>query len=459
MFLDNFEKFGVTADANKILPGMVYVDLLENKNRKEIYDAYKNGASVIYTTQNISDPELPVIKVNDVQETMLLLLDSYFKKPQNKIKLVAVSGSSDKDIVMDLLNKMLCKGNAGYEQYLNSINNMNIEDMYEYIDNLAAEGDLILPLMIDYKLKYFKFVRGFNFDCALITGITSIDMKDKNYVLNGISSFATRISPNRPIIINNDDPMLLKAVEANKNTILISYGLNKKAAVTATSIDENLQTNFTYCLQRSFTTNSGQLLEPFEMPITMNMLDNRSLYNALGAITCALYYDVDIAHIQEILKAYRPPHRRFELTAHGEVTILDNCCSSAGELDKLLESAQGLNYRKIKMMISVNRSEETFALESILQVLSQWSDVLGVSDVVFCGCTDINDELQPLTLHEIRHLNKAMNSIAKVKYFDKLGDAAEFMKKKLEPGDLLILAGGDEMNTSRSMMTNQSRLH
>lgn len=459
MFLDSFEKLGVTADSSKVLPGMVYVDLLESKSRKEIYHAYKNGASVIYTTQNISDPELPVIKVNDVQETMRLLLDNYFRKPQNKIKLVAVSGSSDKNVVMDLLYKMLCRGEADYEKYLNSIKNMDIEDMYEYISNLAAEGDLILPLMIDYKLKYFKFIRGFSFDCALITDVTSIDVKDQNYVLNGISSFAARISPNRPIIINNDDPMLLKAIEANKNTILISYGLNKKAAVTATSIEVNLQTHFNYCLQRSFTTNSGQLLEPFEMPVTMNMLDSRSLYNALGVITCALYYDVDIERIQETLKAYRPPQRRFELTVYGAATILDNCCSSAEELDKLLEAAQGLNYQKMKLMISVNRSEEAFSLENILKVLNQWSDVLSISDVVFCGCTDINDKLQPLTLHEIRHLNKVMNSIMKTKYFDKLGEAAEFMRKKLEPGDLLILAGGDEMNTSRSMVTSQSRLH
>jgi UDP-N-acetylmuramoyl-L-alanyl-D-glutamate--2,6-diaminopimelate ligase len=459
LFLDNFENFGVTADCNKVLPGMVYVDLLESKGRKELYHAYKNGASVIYTTQNISDPELPVIKVDNVQETMLLLLDTYFKRPQNKIKLVAVSGSRDKDLVMDLLYKMLCKGNPRYEHYLNSIHHMSIEDMYEYINNLAAEGDLILPLIMDYKLKYFEFARGFSFDCALITSVNSIDIKDAGYVLNGIRSFATKIAPNKPIIINNDDPMLLKAVEANKDTLVITYGLNKKATVTATSIDINIQTTFHYCLQRSFTTNRGQLLEPFEMPVTMNVPDSKSIYNALGAITCALYYDVDIEHIQDVLKAYKPPHRRFELIAHGEVTLLDNCCSGAGELDKLLEATQGLNFQRIKMILSIHKSGETYELQNILEVLGQWSGVLRISDVVFCGCMDIDSELQPLSIQETRYLSKSMTSIAKMKYFDKLKDAAEFMRKKLEPGDLVILAGGHEMNGARSMMTTQIHLH
>lgn len=106
MFMDNFERFGVTADCKKVLPGMVYVNLPENKSRREIYNAYNNGASVIFTTQNISDPELPVIKVSNVYETMLLMLNKHFQSPQERVKLVAVSGSNDKDIVLDLLYEM-----------------------------------------------------------------------------------------------------------------------------------------------------------------------------------------------------------------------------------------------------------------------------------------------------------------------------------------------------------------
>ena len=105
--MDNFEGFGVTADWQKVLPGMVYVDLLENKSKKEIFNAYQNGASVIFTTQNITNPELPVIKVNNVYETLLLMLNKHFNSPQDKLKLVAISGSNDKDIVLDLLHKIL----------------------------------------------------------------------------------------------------------------------------------------------------------------------------------------------------------------------------------------------------------------------------------------------------------------------------------------------------------------
>ena len=61
LFMDNFERFGVTADWQKVLPGMVYVDLQENKSRKGIMNAYHNGAALIFTTQNITNPELPVI--------------------------------------------------------------------------------------------------------------------------------------------------------------------------------------------------------------------------------------------------------------------------------------------------------------------------------------------------------------------------------------------------------------
>lgn len=466
MFVDNFEKFGVTADSKKVLPGMVYVDLQDGKSRKEIYQAFNNGASVIFTTQNISNPELPVIKVNNVYETMLLLLNKHFQSPQNKVKLVAVSGSNDKDIVMDLLYNILGEKRLefkhdeerGFVHHFNALNNMTIEEIYEYINKLAASGEHFMPIVVDYKLKYFRFINSFHFDSALITGVNSLDVSDRNYVLGGIRSFIMQIPENKPIIVNVDDDMVLKALEASKNTIVISYGLNKKAAVTATSIDVNQQTTFNYCLQRSIKTNSGKLLEPFEMPITMNMLGSRSIHNALAVITCALYYDIEIEHIKGALKSYVTPSRRFEISSWRGIALLDHYCSSAGELDKTLESLQMFNYSKLKLLIAVNKDEGWYNIDGISKVLGQWSDILKINEVVLCGCLDMNHQLKPLSINDIRKLKKIFDSTMSLKYFDKLHDASEYISNNASEGDLIVLAGGDEMNSAKSLLDKQHKL-
>lgn len=462
MFTDNFEKFGVTADWKKVLPGMVYVDLQESKSRKEIYNAYHNGASVIFTTQNISNPELPVIKVNNVYETMLLMLNKHFHSPQNKVKLVAVSGSNDKDIILDLLYKVLgekSKINLEEEKeflkYFSSLNSMTIEDMYEHLDKVASIGEHFMPIIVDYKLKYFRFINSFKFDCALISGVTNYEMGDQSYVMESIRSFVAQIPENRPIIVNNEDDMTLKALEASKNTIVITYGLNKKAAVTATSIDVNQQTTFNYCLQRSFITSGGKLLEPFEMPIHMNMHGSKSVQNALAVITCALYYDVDIEHIKSALKSYIAPRRRFEIAEVRGLTVLDNYCTGVGELDKTLEGLQLLNYNKLGLLLAVNKNEDWQDREGILTVLKQWSSILGLKEVVLCGCIDINEKIHPLSINDIRKFKKALNDLIEIRYFDKLQNAIEYMTAYVRSGDLLVFAGGEEMDNAKAMLEKQ----
>ncbi|OGO79035.1 MAG: hypothetical protein A2Y23_14425 [Clostridiales bacterium GWB2_37_7] len=463
MFTDNFEKFGVTADWKKVLPGMVYVDLQESKSKKEIYSAYNNGASVIFTTQNISNPELPVIKVNNVYETMLLMLDKHFHSPQNTVKLVAVSGSNDKDIILDLLYKVLGEKNRKFKaeeekefmKYLNSLKSMTVEDIYERLDKMASIGEHFMPIVVDYKLKYFRFINSFRFDCALISGVNSMDMVDKNYVLESIRGFIAHIPESKPIIVNNDDDLVLKALGASKNTIVITYGLNKKAAVTATSIDVNQQTTFNYCLQRSFYTNSGNLLEPFEMPITINMLGSKSIHNALAVITCALYYDIDIKDIKDALLGYVSPSRRFEISDIKGIRILDNYCSSAGDLDKTLEGLQLLNYNTLGLLLSVNKTEDWQDMNSIIRVMNQWSSILGIHEVVMCGCIDINEKITPLSINDIRKFKKALNDLPQIRYFDKLQNAIAYMSTYIKDGDLLVLAGGDEMNNAKGILEGQ----
>lgn len=462
MFLDNFEKFGVTADSKKVLPGMVYVDLQENKNRKELYNAFNNGASVIFTTQNISDPELPVIKVNNAYETMMILLNKHFHSPQDKAKLIAVSGSNDKDIVADLLYKTMNKGAAsndliGREQleYTNLLKSMTIEDIYELLNSIEPGRIHYAPIIVDYRMKYFRFLNSFMFDCALITGVNSFDAGDSSHVLNSIRSFVSQIPTNRPIIINNDDDMVLQALEKCKDNIVISYGLNKKAAVIATSIDISQSVTFNYCLQRNFITNSGNVLEPFEIPITMNMMGSRCVYNALAVITCALYYDIDIEQIKKTLQNYNMPNRRFEINAVKDVYLFDNYCNNEGELDKTLEAVQMLHYNKLDVILSINKNDDWKSIDEIVKVFAQWSDILRISEIILTGSIDMGSELTPWSITDIRRLKKSLLSFVSVKYLENLKDALQHAASKARAGDMLVLTGGDGMNGAKELIERQ----
>lgn len=450
--LDNFERFGVTADCKRVLPGMVFVDLNEGKNRKEIYNAFDNGASLIFTTQNITDPKLPVIKVNNAYETMLILLNKHFNKPQDKVRLIAVSGSNNKAVVLDMLNKLLEDKEAVFSQFAGSFDSITIEDMYEYLDKLVSKGKQLTPMIVDYKMKYFKFINDFKFDCAIITGVDSFDYNDSNNMVDSIRSFLSQIPEGKPVFVNNDDSLVLKALESGKNTIVITYGLNKKAAVTATSIDINEQTSFNYCLQRSFITDSGNVLEPFEMPISINMLGGSNIYSALAAITCALYYDADILHIRNTLMSCNGMERRFEVTYIKDVSILDNYGCSPGDLDKTFEEVQMLNYNRLLVLMSTDGWRE---IEGYIKVFNQWSELLGITGLVLTGCADIDKEAVPISIHDIRIFKRELKNRIKVKYIDSLEEAVKYFAAKTKAGDLLVLVGSDTMNTAKKLLKDE----
>lgn len=68
---------------------------------------------------------------------------------------------------------------------------------------------------------------------------------------------------------------------------VITYGLNGKTTVTASSIDNRDSLCFSYCLQRSVFTITGEVIHPFEKPYKFDGKPNL-IYYYLAAITSCI---------------------------------------------------------------------------------------------------------------------------------------------------------------------------
>lgn len=67
----------------------------------------------------------------------------------------------------------------------------------------------------------------------------------------------------------------------------ITYGLNGKVTVTASSINDFENLEFSICLQRTVLTIYGDVVQPFERPIIVDATRDE-LYNYLAAFTCII---------------------------------------------------------------------------------------------------------------------------------------------------------------------------
>ncbi|NMA83497.1 MAG: hypothetical protein GX962_06495 [Epulopiscium sp.] len=92
------------------------------------------------------------------------------------------------------------------------------------------------------------------------------------------------------IMIMNWDNMNYFSWHKYQSMSIITYGINPKACVTASSIQQDMSGNTTIqcCVQRPFITRDGELIEPQEFTVHMQTPIQEDLDLILGVITATL---------------------------------------------------------------------------------------------------------------------------------------------------------------------------
>lgn len=103
------------------------------------------------------------------------------------------------------------------------------------------------------------------------------------------------------IILNIDDENSTKILERDIEGLIITYGINKKATITASSLSDINKIEFNICLQREYEAIDGQKIEPMEEPIILNPIKGLNIYHGLGSIACGLSYGMSIEQMKKSL--------------------------------------------------------------------------------------------------------------------------------------------------------------
>jgi len=82
-----------------------------------------------------------------------------------------------------------------------------------------------------------------------------------------LAQYVTRLTARDFLVINADDTDIFPYLEGC-SARLLTYGLNSRSCVTASSITDN---DLLVCLQRAFVSIDGTIREPQEYPIPLTM--------------------------------------------------------------------------------------------------------------------------------------------------------------------------------------------
>ena len=101
---------------------------------------------------------------------------------------------------------------------------------------------------------------------------------DKINQMENKQVYLDKIINNAEYLIINSDINIQTNIVSNKKLNIITYGLNQKATVTASSISED---NVIVCLQRSIKDKKGKIKEVQEAKINEKNINSKKVYSIL----------------------------------------------------------------------------------------------------------------------------------------------------------------------------------
>lgn len=249
---------------------------------------------------------------------------------------------------------------------------------------------------------------------------------DSSLINGRLKELIKGIPADRLFIANADDKILLDILAVNNSTPVITFGLNGKSTITASSLSCTREsTRFIYCLQRNVVTFSGRLIEPFEYPFELKMVGNFHVYNALAAITASIFMDKDICDVRRSLKKLTIKHN-MEVVYDNRFTIIDNRCMNIYSLEKVFESLQFIDYNKLIVVCQL--IEDSGFNDEMKNSIENWCDALDIKKVIFIS-SDIKQ-------------SENINKDGKEVFFNNMGDSLRCAIENAFENDMILLMGG-----------------
>lgn len=188
---------------------------------------------------------------------------------------VGVFGSKGKSAVAELIYTRL--NEEGYKCVIIGTNQDSGREFFkilfdnpEYIIIEISREDIL-----ENRLERIKF------DILIQTSLE----KESLELIEEIQNLIKNVKEKGYIIFNSDS--IQKINFQCDNIYAVTYGLNGKTTVTASSIDDIDGLSFSYCLQRAVFTVFDTIVQPFEKPVKLNGKYS-DIYYYLAALTCFL---------------------------------------------------------------------------------------------------------------------------------------------------------------------------
>ncbi|MFW6390099.1 MAG: Mur ligase family protein, partial [Halanaerobiales bacterium] len=393
------EKYtGITCDSRKVKEGYAFIAIqgFERDGNQYINEAIKNGASVIFTDQVVKNNGLnnnvPIIKVDNARTHLGKLAAEFYNHPSKKLELIGITGTNGKTTTTHLIYHLLNYSNmrnSGKNQKAGLIGTVQVDNGFSIIPGDLTTPDPVrlqkyLQEMLKANLKYacmevsshgikLERISACNFSIKVATNITAdhFDLHPNFEEYINVKKSFLEDTNDTLVLLNTDNKYIKSFGKIAKKQI--SFGINFNTDIRAEKIkDLNKGHSFIYSLNCKLEKKNKELINPFHFSISMNLAGYHNIYNALIAITIALYYNISIETIQDFFKNFKGIWRRLQFIYDDDFTIIDDCAHNPGSYQAVFEAVAKMKFNKLIVVNSLRGNRGTrINLENAITISKQ----------------------------------------------------------------------------------------
>lgn len=348
---------------------------------------------------------------------------------------IAVSGTHGKTTTSSMISMMLL--NAG-------------------LDPTISIGGTIPEIDSNYRFgnsQYFvteacEFVDSFLHSVHRIAVILNVEEDHLDYFKGGIRQirssflkFAQIVPKDGLLILNGDDPSL-SFIKEECDCKVYTFGLERHNDFTVTGIRYS-----PLGLPEFSVLKQGKLLGHFRLSVP----GRHNVLNALAAIVCGDYLNIPLESIKKTLSNFKGARRRFEF--RGEVNgikVFEDYAHHPTEVEITIEACRNYKHRKLWVVFQPHTySRVHYFFDQFVKALGT-CDFLVMNDIYSdreANAWGVSSEMVARTVTE-RYGTPAVS----ISSFE---DIVSFLAARLQPGDLVLVAGSQSINQVAFMLVDK----
>ena len=333
-----FEIKGIEYDSRKIKEDFIFVAMMGSvaDGHDFIQKAIDNGAKIIITEKNINlseyknTSEIGFVLVKDIRKKLGLIASNYYGYPQNKIKIIGITGTNGKTTSSFILENILEKtarigttGNRILDEEFETVNTTPESlDLIKLIDKSVKKGaDYFIMEVSSHALEIGR-VDMLEFDSAIFTNLTQDHLdfhKTMENYFNAKKKIFSKLrndkKRNSTGIINIDDEHGAKIYSEKKQNNYISISVrNEEADILGDILNyTNNGMKIKISLKNYFKKihpHSKNKEEEYKFEI--GLVGEYNLYNVLGCVASGLSLGIGMDDIVKKLETMPTVPGRFE---------------------------------------------------------------------------------------------------------------------------------------------------